>query len=47
MNAKTCQVIECVHQGCIKCACEMHDQCTNKHKVCKTHNQWSKHDKHE
>ena len=37
-ECKTCQVIECVHQGCIKCACEMHDQCMSKHswgKVCK------------
>ena len=23
---KTCQVIGCVHQGCIKCACAMHEQ---------------------
>ena len=26
MYAKTCQVIGCVDQGCIKCACAMHEQ---------------------
>jgi len=46
---KTCQVLECVHQVFLWCACEMHEQCMNKHtwgKVCKTHNQWSKHVKY-
>ena len=42
------QVIKCVNQVCMWCAYVMHDQGMIKHawvKVCKTHNQRSKHDK--
>ena len=46
VNAKTCQVLKCVQQG----ASSVHVRCmTNAWagKMYKTHNQWSKHDKHE
>ena len=46
---KTWQVSKCVHQVCMRCAYVMHVQGMVKHnwvKVCKTHTQWSKHNKH-